>query len=56
LFYRLLKLRQYPWSFDFSLFSFGLSFVILYVLKYYKQNSSPKKKVSTRYDFVIGLR
>jgi dipeptide/tripeptide permease len=56
LFYRLLKLRQYPWSFAFLLLSFGLGFVILYVSKYYKQNSSSKEKVSMRYDFVTGLR
>jgi hypothetical protein len=55
-FYRLFKLRQYPWSFVFLLFSFGLGFVILYILKYYKPNSSLKEKVSTRYDFVTGLR
>jgi hypothetical protein len=55
-FYRLFKLRQYPGSFVFLLLSFGLDFVILYVLKYYEQNSSSKEKVSTRYDFVTGLR
>jgi hypothetical protein len=55
-FYRLFKLRQYPWSFVLLLFSFGLGFVILYVLKYYKPNSSLKEKVSTRYDLVTGLR
>jgi hypothetical protein len=43
-FYKLFKLRQYPWSFVFLLFSFGLGFVILYVLKYYKPNSSLKGK------------
>jgi hypothetical protein len=41
---------------SFLLFSFGLGFVILYVLKYYEQNSSLKEKVSTRYDFVTGLK
>jgi hypothetical protein len=40
----------------FLLLSFGLGFVILYVLKYYKQNSSLKEKVSIRYDFVTCLR
>jgi hypothetical protein len=46
-------------SFGFVLFSFVImlfSFVILYILKCCKENSSLKEKVSTRYDFVTGLR
>jgi hypothetical protein len=55
----LFKLHHYLLSFGFVLFSFVnllLSFVILYILKYCKENSSLKGKVSTRYDFVTGLR
>ena len=33
-----------------------LGFVILYILKHYKVNSSFKEKVSTRYEFITGLR
>jgi hypothetical protein len=33
-----------------------LGFIILYVLKHYKVNSSFKEKVSTRYEFITGLR
>jgi Mn2+/Fe2+ NRAMP family transporter len=46
-------------SFGFVLFSFVIplfSFVILYILMCCKENSSLKEKVSTRYDFVTGLR
>jgi hypothetical protein len=53
------KLHHYLLSFSFALFSFVnllFSFVILYILKYCKENSSLKGKVSTRYDFVTGLR
>ena len=41
------------------LFSFVillLSFVILYILKCCKENSSLKEKVSIRYEFITGLR
>jgi hypothetical protein len=31
-------------------------FVILYITKYYKVNSSFKEKVSTRYEFITNLR
>jgi hypothetical protein len=31
-------------------------FVILYISKHYKENSSFEEKVSTRYDFVTSLR
>jgi hypothetical protein len=33
-----------------------LGFVILYISKHYKVNSSFKEKVSTRYEFITGLR
>jgi hypothetical protein len=39
--------------------SFGsllFSFVVLYITKRYKVNSSFKEKVSTKYEFIIGLR
>jgi hypothetical protein len=55
----LFKLHHCLLSFGFALFSFVnllLSFVILYIFKYCKNYSSLKGKVSTRYDFVTGLR
>jgi hypothetical protein len=55
----LFKLHHYLVSFGFALFSFVnllLSFVIMYIFKYCKNYSSSKGKVSTRYDFVTGLR
>jgi hypothetical protein len=57
-FYRLLKLRQHPWSFVSLLlsFGFGFDFVILYESKYGKQTLSLKEEVGTRYNFVTGLR
>jgi hypothetical protein len=55
-FYRLLNLRQYPWSFVSLLLSFGFDFVILYESKYGKQNLSLKEEVGTRYNFVTSLR
>jgi hypothetical protein len=39
--------------------SFGsllFGFVVLYITKRYKVNSSFKEKVSTRYEFITGLR
>jgi hypothetical protein len=51
-----IKLRLHrPLSFGFLLFSF-VGFVILYILKYCKEDSSLKEEVSIRYDFVTGLR
>jgi hypothetical protein len=62
----LFQLHHYLLSFGFVLFSFVdllfsfvnllFSFVILYIFKYGKNYSSLKGEVSTRYDFVTGLR
>jgi hypothetical protein len=53
-----LQLRlRHPLSFGFVflLFSF-VGFIILCILQYCKEDSSLKEEVSTRYDFVTGLR
>jgi hypothetical protein len=50
------QIQGVTWSFVFLLLSFGLGFVILYILKYCKRNSILKEEISTRYDFVTGLR
>jgi hypothetical protein len=46
------SLHHYPPSFGSLLFGF----VILYITKRYKVNSSFKEKVSTGYEFITGLR
>ena len=46
------QLHQYPSSFGSLIFGF----VILYITKRYKVNSSFKEKVNIRYEFITGLR